>query len=148
MIEITNQPIDVDLVLSSVRDERCGASLLFLGTTRSITNGKQTVSLEYECYEGMARQMLGQLAAEAQQRWSILKCAIVHRVGPVDVGESSIAIAVSSPHRADAFAAGQWLIDSIKDSVPIWKKELWGDGNEQWQHPQVDWESRKRLSSP
>ena len=147
MIEITTEPIDVNLVLQSVRDERCGASVLFLGTTRSITDGQQTVSLEYECYEGMARRMLEELAAEAHRRWQLLQCAIVHRVGHVGIGESSIAIAISSPHRADAFSAGQWLIDSIKDSVPIWKKEHWADGSEEWQHPSIESESQPRLNS-
>jgi molybdopterin synthase catalytic subunit len=135
MIEITRKPIDTDAILRSVQDERCGASVLFLGTTRAVTDGQRTQSLEYECYEAMATSMLKDLTEQAQRRWPIVHCSIVHRIGAVEIGAASIAIAVSSPHRASAFAAGQWLIDTIKASVPIWKKELWADGRQSWQHP-------------
>lgn len=137
MIQISNKPIDVEQILRSVHDVRCGASVLFLGTTRSVTDGKQTLELEYECYEAMAQNMLQELATEASRRWPILQCSIVHRTGPVAIGEPSVAVAVSSPHRADAFEAGEWLIDSIKHAVPIWKKEHWADGQTEWQHPQA-----------
>jgi molybdopterin synthase catalytic subunit len=148
MIEITSQPLDVDHVLRSVRDERCGAALLFLGTTRAWTGERQTVSLEYESYQAMALRQIRELVDEARGRWDIVGCSVVHRVGPVAVGEPSIAIAVSSPHRADAFAAGQWLIDSIKADVAIWKKERWADGAEEWQHPPSGEGSRQRLGAP
>jgi molybdopterin synthase catalytic subunit len=137
MIHISSTPIDASQVLEAVADQRCGASLLFVGTTRAETNGNLTRELEYECYEPMARQELSALETEARQRWNILQCCIHHRTGVVGVGEASIAIAVSSPHRAEAFAAGQWLIDQIKCRVPIWKKDIGNDGCEAWQHPQT-----------
>jgi molybdopterin synthase catalytic subunit len=83
----------------------------------------------------MAREKLAELEAEARRRWPLEGCAIVHRIGRVDLGEASVAVAVSTPHRQSAFAAGQWLIDTLKQVVPIWKKENWADGNSQWVHP-------------
>lgn len=136
MIEITPNPIDTEKLLKLVSNPECGASVLFLGTTRGVTAGRITVRLTYECYEPMARRVLTELETEARQRWPIQGCAIVHRVGDVGVTESSVAVAVSTPHRADAFAAGQWLIDEIKVRAPIWKKEIGADGQEFWQHPE------------
>jgi molybdopterin synthase catalytic subunit len=135
MIEITQTAIEPAAVLALVQDERCGASLLFIGSTRGVTDGRPTESLGYECYEPMAREALQQLERQARQRWPIEQCAIVHRVGDVPVGQASVVIAVSSPHRAAAFEAGQWLIDTLKHTVPIWKQERYADGDRQWQHP-------------
>ncbi|HMC11704.1 MAG TPA: molybdenum cofactor biosynthesis protein MoaE, partial [Pirellulaceae bacterium] len=92
-------------------------------------------SLDYECYPEMAQKKLGELEAEARSRWPLSGCSIIHRLGHLELGEASIAIAVSSPHRGDAFAAGQWLIDTIKQDVPIWKQENWADGISEWVHP-------------
>ena len=83
----------------------------------------------------MAEKKLVELEAEARRRWPLTGCSIVHRLGHLELGEASIAIAVSSPHRHDAFAAGQWLIDTIKEVVPIWKRENWADGTSEWVHP-------------
>ncbi len=135
MIALTHNPIDPQTVLSSVASHDAGAVVLFLGTTREFTHGRQTLSLDYECYPAMAEKKLAELEAQARQRWPIVGCAIVHRLGRVELGEASIAIAVSSPHRAVAFEAGQWLIDTIKEVVPIWKQEHWADGATEWVHP-------------
>ncbi len=135
MIELTETVIDTSAVLQAVADHRAGAVVLFLGTTREFTQGRQTRSLEYECYPEMARLILADLVAEAHTKWPITKSAVVHRYGHVDLGETSVAVAVSSPHRAAAFAAGQWLIDRLKQVVPIWKKEYWADGTSEWLHP-------------
>jgi molybdopterin synthase catalytic subunit len=86
----------------------------------------------------MAERRLGELEAEARRRWPVLECSIVHRVGRVPPSEASVAIVVSTPHRADAFAAGQWLIDTLKEDVPIWKREEWADGGTEWVHPVND----------
>src|SRR5690606_35801827 len=115
-----------------------GAVCLFLGTVREFTGDRRTASLDYEAYPDMARGKLAELEAEARRRWPIVEAAIVHRVGHHDLGDISVAIAVSTPHRADAFAACQWLMDTIKQVVPIWKKELWADGTEEWVHPGLD----------
>lgn len=137
MIELTDRPIDTSTVLAAVQSPAAGAAVLFLGTTRQITAGRRTTSLDYECYPEMAQRKLTELEAEARRRWPILDCAIVHRLGRVDIGEASVAVAVSSAHRQPAFEAGQWLIDTLKQVVPIWKCEHWADGTTEWQHPET-----------
>jgi molybdopterin synthase catalytic subunit len=138
MIDITTERIDTESVLRAAGSPNAGAIVLFLGTTREFTRGRQTASLEYECYPEMARQKLAQLEAEARRRWPLEGCAIVHRVGHLEIGEASVAVAVSTAHRHAAFEAGQWLIDTLKELVPIWKKENWSDGESQWVHPGLD----------
>src|SRR5215831_5465372 len=118
MIALTDKPIDSSAVLAQVASHDAGAVVLFLGTTREFTHGRRTASLDYECYPQMAEQKLGELEAEARRRWPLTGCFVIHRLGHLELGEASVAIAVSSPHRADAFAAGQWLIDTIKEVVP------------------------------
>jgi molybdopterin synthase catalytic subunit len=135
MVELTNQPIESSALLSKAARPEAGAVVLFLGTTRELTGGRRTAALDYEAYDVMAERKLAELEAEARRRWPIVECAIVHRLGRVPLAEASVAIAVSTPHRADAFAAGQWLIDEIKRDVPIWKQEHWSDGTSEWVHP-------------
>ena len=136
MIQLTQQSIDTEWVLQQVHSRHAGAVVLFLGTTREFTGERRTESLEYECYPEMAQKKLAELEAQARDRWPLCECLIVHRLGHLELGEASIAIAVSSPHRAAAFAAGQWLIDTIKQVVPIWKQENWADGTKGWVHPE------------
>ena len=135
MIDITTHEIDTESLLQKVGSPNAGAVVLFLGTTREFTAGRQTASLDYECYGEMALDKLAELEAQARTRWPLLDCAIVHRVGHVPIGQASVAIAVSTAHRQAAFEAGQWLIDTLKEVVPIWKKENWADGGSQWVHP-------------
>lgn len=135
MIALTHNPIDVSAVLAQVEADEAGAVLLFLGVTRSITGEKRTSSLDYEAYGGMAEKQLAALEAEARQRWRLTGCCIVHRLGHLEIREASVAVAVSSPHRQAAFDAGKWLIDTLKEVVPIWKKENWADGSTEWVHP-------------
>lgn len=136
MIEIINAKIDEQAVLASVKDPDSGACVLFVGTTRRLTGEKETVTLNYEAYREMAMEQMTELAEAAASKWPIKHCSIVHRLGQVDIGESSIAVAVGSPHRVDAFAAASWLMDEIKAVVPIWKQEHWTDGSTEWVHPQ------------
>ena len=135
MIELTTEPIDYQALTESARDHAAGAVTLFLGTVREFTRGVQTSWLEYEAYPEMARASMAELAAEASQRFTVTKIAISHRTGTMALGEISVAIAVSAPHRDQAFEAGRWLIDTLKERVPIWKKEHFADGREEWQHP-------------
>src|SRR4051794_27768641 len=135
MIQLTNDPIDTAEIADRARNPSAGAIVLFLGTTREFTGERKTVTLSYEAYREMAERRLAELEAEARRRWPVIECIIVHRLGVVPLTESSVAIAVSTPHRADAFAAGQWLIDSLKADVPIWKREQWSDGTADWVHP-------------
>jgi molybdopterin synthase catalytic subunit len=135
LITLTTAPIDNAAVLNQVASPRAGAVVLFLGTTRQFTKGRETASLDYECYPEMAERKLAELEAEARRRWPLIECAIVHRIGHLELGEASVAVAVSTAHRGDAFEAGQWLIDTLKEEVPIWKKENWADGETEWVHP-------------
>jgi molybdopterin synthase catalytic subunit len=138
MIQLTSEPIDVQEVLDRASSTQAGAVVLFLGTTREFTRGRQTLSLNYECYAEMAEKKLVELDEEAHQRWSLVETVIVHRVGLLGLGEASVAIAVSSAHRKNAFQAGEWLIDRLKEVVPIWKRENWADGTTEWVHPGVE----------
>jgi molybdopterin synthase catalytic subunit len=135
MIALTDKPIDTAALLAKVSSNAAGAVVLFLGTTREMTGQRRTESLDYECYPEMAEKKLAELETEARRRWPLTGCEIVHRLGHLELGEASIAIAVSSPHRQQAFEAGKWLIDTIKEVVPIWKQENWADGTSEWVHP-------------
>ena len=138
MIEITQKAIDYTTLTESVRSNHCGAVVLFLGTVRDLTNGRETVALDYEAFSEMAAAKLNELETEAHRRWPVEQIGIVHRTGHLEVGEISVAVAVSSPHRQDAFDAGQYLIDTLKETVPIWKKEHWSDGSTEWVHPGME----------
>jgi molybdopterin synthase catalytic subunit len=135
MIQLTREPIDAEALLQRVMRPEAGAVVLFLGTTREMTDGRRTATLDYEAYDEMAEKKLAELETEARERWPLVECEIVHRLGRVPLAEASVAIAVSTPHRTDAFAAGQWLIDTLKRDVPIWKQEHWADGTSEWVHP-------------
>jgi molybdopterin synthase catalytic subunit len=135
MIEITSSPIDWAGVTQQVRSPLAGGVCTFLGTVRELTGLRQTVSLRYEAYAEMATKKMAELEAEARRRWPVIELAMVHRVGDLDLGEVSVVIAVSCPHRRQAFEACQWLIDTLKEVVPIWKHESWADGQEEWIHP-------------
>ena len=137
MVSLTNHPIETTDILERVTSARAGAVVLFLGTTREWTGDRQTASLDYEAYGSMAEQKLAELESQARSQWDIIECAIVHRLGHVPLAEASVVVAVSTPHRDDAFQAGKWLIDTLKQVVPIWKKEIWSDGNSEWVHPGV-----------
>lgn len=138
MIELTHQPIDATAVIERVSSPLAGAVVLFLGTTRQWTGPRQTASLDYECYPEMARAKLAELESEARRRWPLVECVVVHRLGHLELGEASVAVAVSSAHRQAAFAAGEWLIDTLKQVAPIWKKENWADGTVEWVHPGLE----------
>ena len=147
-IELTEAPIDRTSVLDAVASDQAGAVLMFLGTTRKVTEGRETASLDYTAYRPMAIAEMEKLAAEAMTRWPLEQIAITHRIGHLKIGEASVAIAVSGPHRAEAFVAGQWLIDTLKERVPIWKRENWADGHCEWVHPglaEVPCIDRKRV---
>jgi molybdopterin synthase catalytic subunit len=137
MIDITFDPIDHAGLVEQVRSTRAGAVCSFLGTVREITGDHKTAYLDYEAYPEMALKKLGELDREARRRWPIIELAIVHRLGRLDLGEVSVAVVVSCPHRDDAFEACRYLIDTLKEAVPIWKKERWADGTEEWAHPGV-----------
>lgn len=130
-IRLSEAPISLDAVVAEVRDPEAGAIATFVGTTRRRSRGREVLHLEYEAYEGMAERVLADLAVELGRRHELCKVAIHHRVGHVDIGETSVVIAVSAPHRAEALAACREAIDELKVSVPLWKKEIYV-GGEEW----------------
>lgn len=136
MIELTSHPIDYAALTEAVRSPQAGAVVLFLGTVREMTGGRQTVALDYDAYPQMAEVKMAELEAEARRRWPVIETTIVHRTGHLKLGEISVAVAVSAPHRGQAFEAGRFLIDELKVRVPIWKKENWADGTTEWVHPE------------
>ena len=128
---LTEDPIDLAAVVAEVEDERAGATATFVGTVRAQSRGRQVVRLEYEAYEGMAENVMADLAEQLRERYDLCAIAITHRVGVCEIGDASVAIAVSAPHRQDALAACKDAIDTLKETVPLWKKEVY-EGGEEW----------------
>jgi molybdopterin synthase catalytic subunit/molybdopterin converting factor small subunit len=128
---LTAEPLSLDAVVDEVRNERAGAIATFVGTTRVESRGRTVQHLDYEAYEGMAEKVMAELAASLRQRYDLCEVAIHHRTGRVEIGEASVIIAVSAPHRQDAFAACKDAIDTLKEQVPLWKKEVY-EGGEEW----------------
>lgn len=129
---IVHDAIDHAEVLSRVGAREDGAALLFLGMVRDHADGRPVTGMSYESYEEMAAPVLREIATEAARRIGSDRVAVVHRVGDLDIGEVSVAIAVSSPHRAEAFDASRYVIEEIKKRLPVWKKEHYADGAQQW----------------
>ena len=136
-IEITADSLESAAAVAFVSDGAAGGIAVFAGTTRAerSSEGRDLVALDYEAYEEMALKQMRELAQAARQRWPVVKLAILHRVGRVEITRPSVVIAVSTPHRSDAFACCRFLIDELKKSVAIWKKEVWSDGSASWVHP-------------
>ena len=135
MIRLTHDPIDYFALTESVRTSAAGAVVSFLGTVREMTDGRRTVALDYDAYPEMATAKMQELADRAREKWPVTGVAISHRLGHLELGDISVAVAVSAPHRHQAFDAGRFLIDELKIVVPIWKKENWSDGTTEWVHP-------------
>ena len=135
LVRVQSDRLDVGAIDRFLRDERAGAVCIFTGTTRRWTGEWETQSLDYEAYDQMAGKVMRELADQARTRWALLRVALVHRVGNVPLAEASVVVGVSSPHRAQAFEACRWLIDTLKEEVPIWKKELYADGRSEWVGP-------------
>jgi len=127
---LTHGPVNLMSVIVEVVDEQAGAIATFFGTVRAHSRGRDVIALEYEAYEEMAEDVMTTIADELQARYDLCKVAMSHRLGRVEVGETSVAIAVSAPHRQDALAACADAIEALKAQVPLWKKELYADGEE------------------
>jgi molybdopterin synthase catalytic subunit/molybdopterin converting factor small subunit len=136
---VVTGPINAETVRQLVAHPDHGACLLFIGTTREWTNGSRTVLLEYEAYVPMAIGALERIGEEIAERWPGTLCAIHHRIGKVGIGEASVVIAVSSPHRAAGYEASRYAIERLKQTVPIWKKEVYEDGSEWKSHQLGPW---------
>jgi molybdopterin synthase catalytic subunit len=136
MVKLTNDTINHENLTESVRRPGSGAVVTFLGTVRDVTGESISVALEYEAHGSMATAIMAEIEQKTREQWPIQEMAIVHRLGKLEVGEVSVAIAVSTPHRAQAFEACRYAIDRLKELVPIWKKEYWAHGQSEWIHPQ------------
>ena len=131
LFEIAHDPISVDDIASRIQDPAIGAIIAFVGVVRGETDGRETLYLEYEAYPEMAEGSLRQIGDEIRVRWpSIRQVAIVHRIGRLEIGETAVVIALSAAHRPEVFDAIRFAIDRLKEIVPIWKKEVWADGEE------------------
>ncbi len=137
MILLTREPIDHPALTEQVRSPHCGAVVTFLGTVRDLTGDDITAFLDYEAYAPMAEKKLAEIEAEVRRRWPVGDVALVHRLGRLVVGEVSVAVAVSCPHRAEAFDACRFAVDTLKELVPIWKRENAPDGASGWVHPET-----------
>ncbi|HSV13478.1 MAG TPA: molybdenum cofactor biosynthesis protein MoaE [Tepidisphaeraceae bacterium] len=136
-VEIRGDALPVAEAIAFTSTPAAGGIDVFLGTTRGETNsdGRELIALDYEAYAAMADQQFRSFAKQARQRWPIVRLVILHRTGRVGLGEPSVLIAVSTPHRAESFEACHWLIDTLKKEATIWKKQVWQDGAGEWVHP-------------
>lgn len=131
-VRVDGEPIDPQALLGEVARDAAGATVLFLGTVRDHSEGKEGVThLDYEVYAGKVEPEIAGIVGEACRKWPLQAVAVRHREGRVELGEASVAVAVSSAHRSDAFEAARYLIDELKQRAPIWKKEFW-PGGEEW----------------
>jgi molybdopterin synthase catalytic subunit/molybdopterin converting factor small subunit len=130
-VRLTEEPLSLDDALRAVADDEAGAVATFTGTARQHSRGRTVLHLDYEAYEDMALEQLAALAADLRERHGLTGIAVHHRVGRVSIGEASVVIAVSAPHRAEAFAACREAIETLKASIPLWKKEVY-EGGEEW----------------
>ncbi|MEI2367145.1 molybdenum cofactor biosynthesis protein MoaE [Niallia circulans] len=128
--EITDCPINLQEVIDKVVRRNAGAITTFIGTVREMTAGKKTLFLTYEAYVPMAAKKLAQIGEEVKEKWGDIEIAITHRIGKLEISDVAVVIAVSTPHRKDAYAANQYAIERIKEIVPIWKREHWESGEE------------------
>jgi MoaE-MoaD fusion protein len=128
---LSADPLSLDAVVDEVRSDSAGAIATFVGTTRVASRGRTVEHLDYEAYEGMAENVMAEIAAGLKERYDLCEVAIHHRTGRVDIGDASVVIAVSAPHRQDALAACKDAIDTLKEQVPLWKKEVY-EGGEEW----------------
>lgn len=136
LFEVTTEEVSIDEVVARLADPATGAVSTFVGVVRGETDGRETQCLKYEAYAEMAEKQLRQIGDEIRKRWSTIhEVAIVHRIGRLEIGETIVVIAVSSAHRREVFDATHYAIDRLKEIVPIWKKEVWADG-EAWRSEQ------------
>ncbi len=146
MFKITTEVITGTEVREAVEGPDAGAVVVFLGTVRNNTYGRPVTCLEYEAYPPMAEKKMAEIAQEIAQKWGdSLRVTMVHRTGKLDIGEVSVAVAVAAPHRKDAFEACQYAMNRLKQIVPIWKREVWADGEAEWVKPDAVFFDAPRL---
>jgi molybdopterin synthase catalytic subunit len=133
---VQSEPLSTDEAIAAVADPAAGAIDVFLGVVRNNNKGRDVAYLEYDAYPEMAEKLMADLGAEAVEQFGLSKVALFHRTGRLEIGEASLLIAISAGHRAETFAAGKWLVDEVKKRVPVWKKEVWTDGEEWIEGPE------------
>jgi molybdopterin synthase catalytic subunit len=136
LIRVTGQVLDPDEAVAAVASPAAGAINVFLGVVRDNNLGRRVDHLVYDAYPSMAEKVMRQLGEEAKQRFGLEECAILHRTGRLEIGETSLLIAISCGHRAESFEGGHWLVNEVKKRVPVWKKEVWEDGEEWIEGPE------------
>jgi molybdopterin synthase catalytic subunit len=129
--KITTRKIRVQSIIGKVLGTESGASVVFIGTVRRLSRGREIKNLEYEAYEEMALREFSKIADDVKEKWDVTRVVIAHRIGKLELGEVTLVIAVSAPHRDDAYQASRHIIEELKKTVPIWKKEVW-DSGEEW----------------
>ncbi len=147
VFSVTESRLNTETVQRLVADDASGAIALFVGTVRDHARGKSVIRLDYEAYEPAAEKMLAKIGTEIRERWTVGRIAIIHRFGSLEVGEASVIIGISSPHRGEAFDAARYAIERIKEIVPIWKKEWYEDGSS-WIGSEADYQSEIRTLPP
>ena len=135
MFKITGEEIELGDVIRAVEAGDAGAIVHFLGIVRNNTEGREVSYLEYEAYPPMAEKKMAEISQEIHEKWGLDRVAMIHRVGRLEIGEVSVAVAVASPHRKEAFEACHYAMNRLKQIVPIWKREVWVDGEEEWVKP-------------
>ncbi|WP_290648638.1 molybdenum cofactor biosynthesis protein MoaE [Aquisalimonas sp.] len=133
MQRITQAPLDVDTLLAETENDACGAFVVFGGTVRNHHLGRGVSSMHYSAYEPMAERVLEELERETLERFDIAECRIMHRIGRLEIGEASVLVAVRAAHRAEAFHAGEYAIDTLKERLPVWKQDFYSDGSTGYQ---------------
>lgn len=136
LIRVTPERLDPQAAIEAVRRDEAGAVDVFLGVVRNTNKGRAVGHLVYDAYPSMAEKTMRELAGEAVERFDLADAAVLHRTGRLEIGETSLLVAVSAGHRAATFEAGHWLVDEIKRRVPVWKKEVWADGEEWIEGPE------------
>lgn len=131
-LAVTEDPLDAEALVRAVRQDESGAVVLFYGVARNNSEGRRVRALEYEAHESLAEKKLREVADDVRRRFSITDIGVLHRTGHLEIGETSLLVAVAAPHRQEAFEAAQYAVDRIKAIVPIWKKEIWEDGGGAW----------------
>lgn len=136
LIRVTADELRAEEAISAVQDRGAGAIDLFLGVVRDNNKGRRVSHLVYDAYPAMAEKVMREIAEEAREQFGLIECAVLHRTGRLEIGETSLLIAVSCGHRARSFEGGRWLVDEVKKRVPVWKKEVWEDGEEWIEGPE------------
>lgn len=137
LIRVTEEPLETDEVVAAIGSPEAGALNVFYGVVRNNNKGRGVSHLVYEAYPGMAEKEMRTIAEEAKERFGLLDCAVLHRTGRLEIGEASLIVAVSCAHRRASYDGGLWMVDEIKKRVPVWKKEVWSDGEEWIEGPEA-----------